>query len=167
MNPRQVKITLYRWAGSKFFLEIRSGCEECDSSVQVIRDLLQTEFRCGAVVFETKNWLDNLFECLLHGGWHAPVILLNGKLFSQGVIPDRKQLSDKIWQRLQQTHPICPICRKVVLEEGYSKHRRSETKQRIIRFIQQDHPEWVEPGGVCSQCLRSYEEKLKKGDLIT
>ncbi|MGH9341575.1 MAG: hypothetical protein ACRD1R_18820 [Acidobacteriota bacterium] len=166
MEQKEVKLTLYRWAGRKFFFEIRSTCEECDQSVQVIRKLLETRFSNLPVTFEVKNWLDHLFECLWHRGWHAPVILVGGKVFSQGVIPDSEKLSRSIWQKIREVYPTCPICQKVIFEDNYSDHRHRETRERIVRFIQMDHPDWRRSDGICPECVEFYEEKMKSGGLI-
>jgi len=42
MKDGEVQVTLYRWAGRKWFWEIRSECEECDLAVHLIRELLNT-----------------------------------------------------------------------------------------------------------------------------
>lgn len=165
-NQPKVKITLYRWAGRKFGLEIHSPCQECDRSVQVIQELLAGEFRHLPVQAETRNWLDHLFKCLWHGGWHAPVVLVDGRLFSQGVIPDAQKLSGRIWQRLRRLYPSCPVCKDLLVQEDYPAHRRSETRQRILRHLRETHPEWVEPGGLCPRCLDWYERKVQSGELI-
>jgi hypothetical protein len=31
-------------------------------------------------------------EALLKGGWHAPVVTIDGRVFSQGVVPDPERL---------------------------------------------------------------------------
>lgn len=165
MKGSKVRLTLYRWAGKKLFFEIRSGCEECDSSVRLIRDLVKDEFRDAPIQFKIRNWLDHLFECLLHGGWHPPLILINGRRFSQGVIPRGERLAAAIQKALEERYPTCPGCGRLVFDD-YFAHRESETQARILRFIRQEHPEWVQTDGVCQRCLSFLEQKIRSGSLI-
>lgn len=85
------KITIYRWAGKKWRLRIRSECSECDLTVQQVR-----KFRAAhpdwPVELEVKPWLDHMWESLRAGGWHAPVVLVNGHLVSQGRVPTSTEI---------------------------------------------------------------------------
>jgi len=33
-------------------------------------------------------WLDNWWKVILRGGWHAPILTVNKRVFSQGWVPD-------------------------------------------------------------------------------
>ncbi|MDP6605846.1 MAG: hypothetical protein QF664_06260 [Dehalococcoidia bacterium] len=33
-----------------------------------------------------------MLDALKRGGWHAPVVTIDGKVFSQGVVPDEREL---------------------------------------------------------------------------
>ncbi|MCH7604717.1 hypothetical protein IID24_01905 [Patescibacteria group bacterium] len=89
MTP--VVITMYRWAGSKFGITIKSECKECEINTGILEDLKQKEFAGKPVVIEIKPWLTYLWDSLKRGGWHAPVMLVNGRIFSQGVVIDRER----------------------------------------------------------------------------
>jgi len=91
-----VAITMYRWAGTKFGFTIKSECKECDMNMSILESMKQKEFTGKSVTIETKPWLTFLWESLRHGGWHAPVIIVNGKLFSQGIVLDRAKLAQYI-----------------------------------------------------------------------
>lgn len=86
-----VKITVYRWAGEKWFLHIGGECIECDLTVSQVRALLARNPR-WPVELEIKPWLSHLWESLRRGGWHAPVVLVDGKLVRQGTIPTLAEL---------------------------------------------------------------------------
>ena len=94
-------IIMYRWEGKKFGIEIKSECKECEMNTAILASMKQKEFTNKPVVIEIKPWLSNLWEALRHGGWHAPVILVNGKLFSQGVVVNRDKLSQSVLQIVQ------------------------------------------------------------------
>ena len=39
-----------------------------------------------------KPWFNHLFDALRRGGWHPPVVTINGKITTQGVVPDEDGL---------------------------------------------------------------------------
>ena len=45
---------------------------------------------------EIKPWFNYMMKVLLKGGWHPPVVTVNGKIFSQGIVPDAEKLEIKI-----------------------------------------------------------------------
>jgi len=90
-------LELYRWAGKKWIFEIKSQCNECDLTTAMFKDLKSRELANKKVKIIVKPWLDNLFYCLKKGGWHAPVVIVNGRVFSQGVVPDRKLLTKELF----------------------------------------------------------------------
>ena len=98
---KKVEILMYRWAGKKFFLEIKSPCEECDLNTAILKDMQQSEFRGKNVEVKLEPWLTCLWQALRHGGWHAPVVVVNGKLFSQGIVIDRKKLANLVQSKLE------------------------------------------------------------------
>ena len=86
-----VKITVYRWAGKKWFLRIKGECIECDLTVSQVRTLAARN-PDWPVEWEIKPWLSHLWESLGRGGWHPPVVLVDGKLVRQGTIPTLAEL---------------------------------------------------------------------------
>jgi hypothetical protein len=88
---KPIRITIYRWAGEKWPFRIRSECVECDLTVAQVRSLVSAHPGWPLEV-EIKPWLTHLLESLRHGGWHAPVVLMDGHLLSQGKIPTRAEL---------------------------------------------------------------------------
>lgn len=96
MKP--ITITMYRWAGKKFGIKIRNECEECEINTGILEDMEKKEFSIWPIKIEIKPWLTNFWESLFHGGWHAPVILVNGRIFSQGIVINR----DKLYERVQK-----------------------------------------------------------------
>jgi len=94
-----VKITQYKWAGKKWFLKIKSTCEECDITTSILKNMMKKEFKDKDVAFETKPWLDNIFYCLWQRAWHPPIIMVNNKKFYQ--FSKRHPLFDR--QKLKQT----------------------------------------------------------------
>lgn len=96
-----IKITIYRWAGQKWFFRIHSECVECDLAVAQVQSLLSAHPH-WPVRFETKPWLSYLWESLRHGGWHAPVVLVDGRVIQQGKVPTRAELGAAMKQALSR-----------------------------------------------------------------
>ncbi len=79
-----VTITVFRITGRQLFFTVPDRlCEECDLTVQVARSVADP----GRVVVEIKPWLYHLPSALRRGGWHPPVVLVEGRRVSQGVVP--------------------------------------------------------------------------------
>ncbi len=71
-------------------------CEECDLTVRAVRNALDELDPRGEIAFEAKAWLRHAFSALRHGGWHPPVLLIDGKVFSQGVVPAADALRSRL-----------------------------------------------------------------------
>ena len=83
-------VTVYPMTGRQLFLNVpHSICEECDLTVRLVQrvasDLPDVEVRI-------KPWFNHLFDALRRGGWHPPVVTINGKITTQGVVPDEDGL---------------------------------------------------------------------------
>ncbi len=96
-----ISITLYRWAGRKWFFRIRGECAECDLAVAQARAVVSAH-PDWPLELEVKPWLSHLWESLRRGGWHAPVVLVDGKLVRQGTIPPRQELEAALRRALER-----------------------------------------------------------------
>lgn len=95
-----VKITVYRWAGKLGPFRITGECAECDFALAQARGVL-TSHPDWPVAIEAKPWLGHFWEALRSGGWHAPIILINGRLVSQGRIPEYAVLEKAVRHALE------------------------------------------------------------------
>jgi glutaredoxin len=93
-NP--VKISLYRWAGKWGPFKVSIPCGECALTVDVIKDTLANELAGLPVVLETHDWLSHWWKPLRHGGWHAPIVIVEGRLVSQGHALNRGVLTEAV-----------------------------------------------------------------------
>ncbi|MEK6977104.1 MAG: hypothetical protein AABX40_01720 [Candidatus Hydrothermarchaeota archaeon] len=91
----KAKVTIYRYGGRFLFYRITQDCEECELSVRMARGIAR-ELGEEKVEIEVKPWLDHFMEALLKGGWHTPIILINGRKYSQGVVPQRAEFMEAI-----------------------------------------------------------------------
>ncbi len=123
MNEK-VKIVQYKWAGSWGPFKIKIPCGECSLTEGIIKDVMEKEFPQYKIEFDVLPWLDNWFRVLCKGGYHAPVIFVNGRLVGQGRALDRGLLSCYIREELAKQKKVssgdnflfgkdsCPFCKK-------------------------------------------------------
>lgn len=87
-------ITIYRVTGRQGLFSVpKKWCEECDLLISMVE---QTVEELG-VESETKItvrpwflwWWQPLF---LNLAWHAPILIINRRLISQGIVPDQDTL---------------------------------------------------------------------------
>jgi len=91
-----VKVRLFRWAGSWGPFKVSIPCGECSLTVDVIQDTFDSELAGIPVELETHDWLSNWWKPLPRGGWHAPIVMVEGKLVSQGHALNRGVLTEAI-----------------------------------------------------------------------
>lgn len=112
-----VKVELFRWAGSLGPLRITRDCMDCILAVAAIREVMVAH-PDWPVDLEIKPWLNHAWEALRRGGWHAPIVLVNGRLAMQGRIPTRGELEQAVaralspkphfWRRVKARIPPAP-----------------------------------------------------------
>jgi hypothetical protein len=97
-----VNILIYKITGKQLFFTIPSNiCEECDLVIDITKKIV-TEINDEQIKLQVKPWLTNFFSSLIKRGWHPPVLLINGHVFSQGLIPNKDKLKQKIIQELNR-----------------------------------------------------------------
>ncbi len=101
---KPLEITIYRITGKQFFFDVpHELCEECELTVGLTKKVL-LELGIGKgdqrVTLVVKPWIEYSLEALAKGGWHAPVLMINGKIFSQGVVPNKAELKERLAREL-------------------------------------------------------------------
>lgn len=122
MQEKPVHITLYRWAGSWGPFSISVPCGECALTSDVITDVLDNELAHVPVTFEAHEWLSKWWQPLFKGGWHAPIVMVDGRLVSQGSALNRGVLTQAGIEAYAGKNPVtgnvlfgkdsCPHCRR-------------------------------------------------------
>ncbi|HXG36731.1 MAG TPA: hypothetical protein VNL15_07165 [Dehalococcoidia bacterium] len=93
-RPKKVIVTVYPIAGKQLFFRVPdSFCRECELTLRAVTRTI-AELDPGRESFEVqiKPWLNNVVQAVRRGGWHPPVVTINGDLFSQGIVPDQSKL---------------------------------------------------------------------------
>ncbi|MEM9725077.1 MAG: glutaredoxin domain-containing protein, partial [Pseudomonadota bacterium] len=93
---RPIKITIYRWAGRWGPFRVKIPCGECTLTGDIVRDVVETELAGVPVEIETLDWLSNWWKVVMKGGWHAPIVLVEGKIISQGAALNRGVLAEEV-----------------------------------------------------------------------
>jgi glutaredoxin len=124
MNP--VRITLYRWAGVWGPFRIKIPCGECALTQDVLLDSFARELSGIETELEIRDWLSYWWRPLRRGGWHAPIVMVEGRVISQGHALNRGVLTQAVIEASLKIHPIsgnhlygkdsCPHCRRA---KGY------------------------------------------------
>ena len=129
-EARPVQVTVYRWAGKWGPFKVKIPCGECALTQDVIKDTMQNELAGIPINLEVRDWLSQWWRPLRKGGWHAPIILVEGKIISQGEALNRGVLAQEIIKahagltKLEGTRVFgketCPHCQRAkrYLEEA-------------------------------------------------
>lgn len=119
---KPIKITLYRWAGSFGPFKVNIPCGECTLTKDILLDTFKNELADVPVELEVKDWLSNWWEPLKHGAWHAPIVILERQVVSQGETLNRGllvQAAIREWTKRDSLKgnivfgkETCPYCAK-------------------------------------------------------
>ncbi|UCD89539.1 MAG: hypothetical protein JSW04_14170 [Desulfobacterales bacterium] len=118
---KTVKLTLYRYAGRLLFFRIKNRCQECDITYAILQRLMNEALIGKPVSLQIVPWLDNFWKIIWRGGWHAPILTINGKVFSQGKVPDIPKLISTIGTILDDPS---------LMQWGEVKIEKSETPEK-------------------------------------
>ncbi len=125
-TTRPVKLTLYRWAGAWGPFKVTIPCGECSLTRDVIADTIDSELANVPVDLDVRDWLSEWWRPLARGGWHAPIVMVEGRVVSQGTALNRGRLTQAVIEAHASRAPIegnhifgkatCPHC---VRAKGY------------------------------------------------
>lgn len=95
-SEKSVQVTLYRWAGKWGPFKVNIPCGECSLTLDVIEDTFATELAGVPVELHVREWLTEWWKPLPKGGWHAPIVIVEGRIVSQGHALNRGVLTEAI-----------------------------------------------------------------------
>ncbi len=92
-----VEIRLYKFEGQWGPFKVKIPCGECALTEDVIEATIEHELKNAKVSFVAKEWLTYWWEPFFAGGgWHAPIVLVDGKIISQGDALNRGVLAEAV-----------------------------------------------------------------------
>ena len=74
-------------------------------TLDVITDTFETELAGVPVALDVREWPTEWWKPLRKGGWHAPIVMVEGRVVSQGHALNRGVLTEAIIDTLWAT--IC------------------------------------------------------------
>lgn len=126
-----IKITVFRWAGSWGPFKVTIPCGECSLTKDVILDTMYRELNGIPVTLDLRDWLSEWWRPLLKGGWHAPIVMVEGKIISQGSALNRGVLTQAVVEHYARRSEVtgnhvfgketCPHCKRA---KGYLEHAK-------------------------------------------
>lgn len=96
MSSKPVEVILYRWAGAWGPFKVNIPCGECSLTIDVIKDTFANELAEIPVELKTHDWLSEWWRALRVGGWHAPIVVVGGRVVSQGHALNRGVLTEAV-----------------------------------------------------------------------
>ncbi|NOQ49919.1 MAG: glutaredoxin [Nitrosomonadaceae bacterium] len=118
----KVKITVFKWAGSWGPFKITIPCGECSLTRDVIQDTIQNELAGIPIDLDIRDWLSEWWKPLIKGGWHAPIVMVDGAVISQGAALNRGVLTQAVIESYSRSSKIqgnhlfgkdsCPHCKR-------------------------------------------------------
>ncbi len=119
---KPIKVTLYQWAGSFGPFKVNIPCGECTLTKDILLDTFKNELANVPIELEVKDWLSHWWEPLKYGAWHAPIVILEGRVVSQGEALNRGLLvqaaiiewtkRDTLKGNIVFGKETCPYCAK-------------------------------------------------------
>ena len=81
---RRVLVTIYRFTGQHGPINVpHRKCVECDLSIALVNRTVE-EIGLDRIDVEVKSWFLRFWEPLVKGGWHAPIVIVDGRGLQPG-----------------------------------------------------------------------------------
>lgn len=145
-----VKITVYKWAGKWGPFKVKIPCGECALTTDIVKDTLANELAGIPVEVEVRDWLSEWYKPLLKGAWHAPIVLVEGKVISEGEALNRGLLAQAVIKHHvtrsdlpgnhlfgKETCPHCHRAKKYLADAGidYTYHDVVKNPRAVYEMI--------------------------------
>lgn len=127
--------------------KVNIPCGECTLTKDILLDTFKNELAEVPVELEVKDWLSHWWEPLKHGAWHAPIVILEGQVVSQGEALNRGllvQAAIKEWTKRdslkgnivfgKETCPYCAKAKQLLDKSGISYQYRDVVKDSAALY---------------------------------
>lgn len=100
-----IEIVIYRFTGNQGLFRVpKKWCEECDLLVAMVKQTVKELDLENQTKLEIKPWFLWWWQPLLTNlAWHAPILIINGELISQGIVPDKQALVKVLSKNVRET----------------------------------------------------------------
>lgn len=187
----KITIDIYKWEGKFFPFEIKTKCGECSLNTSIIKSVVEEMKNQGIeVLFNQYPWLDNWYKTILKGGYHPPIVMVNGRVLKQEKVLTKEELKDAIIKEYvkdftipQGTHiftlPNCKYCKaskELLKNTNYQEHNVVENSlnmHKMLSLVQgKIHPitlpqifidkEWIGGYEELTQYLKTSQDNVNK-----
>lgn len=179
---KNIRIEIYKWEGKFLFFKIKSKCGECSLNIRIIKHVIEDFKKIGINIdLIEKPWLDNWYKIIFKGGYHAPIVILNGKVIKQENVLTIEELKDKIIKEYVKNYkpeagvhifslPDCPFClsaKKLLKEKHYlyTDHdvlNNSLEMQKMIKIVKgKVHPITLPQIFIDSKRIGGYDDLIE------
>jgi len=116
-----VKIDYYRYAGRFLFYKAKDRCLECEMTYSILHRLDAEVFSGKNIKINIKPFFNHLIPLFFKKAYRPPLVYINDKLFSQGIVPDARILIRKIGTILED---------REILEsaDSFANYRKSKSE---------------------------------------
>lgn len=132
---------MFRWAGSWGPFRIKIPCGECTLTKDVIHDTIETDLKGIPVKLDIRDWLNEWWKPFVKGGWHAPIVMVEGKVITQGSALNRGLLTQAVIENYAKQAEVkgnhlfgkgtCPHCKRA---KGYLEDAKIDyTYHDVVR----------------------------------
>ena len=96
MKNKKIKIIIYPMTGKLGpFTVPKDWCEECDLVISLVQDVAKELNLGDKLDIKMRPWfLWAWLPFFRYFAWHPPILIINGKLISQGIVPGKEQVID-------------------------------------------------------------------------
>lgn len=100
-----IEVTIYRFTGSQGIFRVpKKWCEECDLLLAMVKKTVSELDIESKTQLTIKPWFLYWWQPLLkYMAWHAPILIINGEVISQGTIPDKQILVKALTKNVSKT----------------------------------------------------------------
>ena len=92
----RIEVVIYPITGRQGFFNVpHTWCEECDLTIQTLKTVL-ADLKDDQIGLRVLPWMLYWWKPLWRGGWHAPILTVNGRIITQGVVPSKPQVVQAI-----------------------------------------------------------------------
>lgn len=101
-DPDPVEVRVYKFTGRQGLFTIpEAWCRECDLFVRAVDQA--AEASDAPVEVDVVPWVTHLFGALRYGGYHPPVLVVDGERIAQGEdVPTVERVVDAIEQAAER-----------------------------------------------------------------
>ena len=94
MKSNKVEITIYPMTGKQgLFFVPKKWCEECDLVISLVQDVVKELGLEDKADIKIRPWFVWVWlPFFRYFAWHPPILIINGKVISQGIVPRKEQV---------------------------------------------------------------------------